>query len=553
MPYWPDHLPRNHRPDATTLHGNLAAAAMHVPDSPALGFFGRETSWQEFAEGADRFAAWLQSVGIKAGDWVAIYMQNAPQWLVAFYGILRADAVVVPINPMLRASDLVFFLQDSGATLLVCAENLAENALAAASHIAGLRIVTACYADALPAASPFTVPDWVAAPSRVIAGCTAWAEAMACPLVPAPSQAQPNDLAILLYTSGSTGRPKGVLHSHASLMHSIAAISLWQGQSPASRILGMSPMYAMSGLANCVLCFVHARAMLVLVPRWDRALVAELICHYRIDYLPIAPTAIIDLLASPDLERYDLSSVRRVTAGGAPMPAEVWRRLDARLGLPFIEVYGMSEVGTLTMNPIERPKAQCLGVPIFDTDLRIVDPETLQPVAPGETGEIIAAGPQLALGYWQRPEDDAAAFVMLDGKRFYRTGDVGHVDDDGYVFMTDRIKRMINAAGFKVWPAEIETMLYQHPDVQEACVIAAADPYRGETVKALVVLRPERRGAVAEAEIIDWARARMAAYKYPRIVTFVEALPKSPVGKILWRELQDIERQAGAPEMSPSR
>lgn len=202
-------------------------------------------------------------------------------------------------------------------------------------------------------------------------------------------------------------------------------------------------------------------------------------------------------------------------------------------------------------NPIDRPKRQCLGVPFFDTHSLVVNPVTLEPLPAGEQGEILVSGPQLFQGYWNRPEDTAAAFTEIDGRRYLRTGDIGHTDEDGYFFMTDRAKRMINASGYKVWPAEVESVLYQHPGIQEVCVIGTRDPYRGETVKALVIPRADARDTLTEKAVIDWARERIAAYKYPRVVSFIDQLPKSPVGKILWRELQDTEDAACVVRQAP--
>lgn len=224
------------------------------------------------------------------------------------------------------------------------------------------------------------------------------------------------------------------------------------------------------------------------------------------------------------------------------MPEPVFKKVQDRLGLTFIEAYGLTETATTThANPIDRPKRQCLGVPFFDTDALVIDPQTLAACGVGEPGEIVVRGPQLFKGYWQQPEATAAAFVEIDGKSYFRTGDIGRVDEEGYFFMTDRLKRMINASGFKVWPAEVESILYSHPAINEVCVIGVRDPYRGETVKAVISLRPDSHDNISEDEIIAWSKERMAAYKYPRIVQFVDALPKSPVGKIMWKELQDAE------------
>jgi fatty-acyl-CoA synthase len=226
------------------------------------------------------------------------------------------------------------------------------------------------------------------------------------------------------------------------------------------------------------------------------------------------------------------------------MPEALARRLEQVIGLPFVEGYGLSETMAPThINPPQRPKRQCGGIPFFNTDARVIDPESLSELPPNQVGEIIVHGPQVFRGYWNQPEATAQAFLSHDGKRFFRTGDLGYYDEEGYFFITDRLKRMINCAGYKVWPAEVEAMLYAHPAIQEACVIGARDPYRGETVKAVVVPRKEYRGKVDPQSIIDWARGKMAAFKVPRIVEFVDELPRTATGKILWRKLQEEENR----------
>ena len=225
------------------------------------------------------------------------------------------------------------------------------------------------------------------------------------------------------------------------------------------------------------------------------------------------------------------------------MPEAIAQKLHDLCKLTYIEGYGLSETMAPThINPVDRPKKQCLGIPIFDTDARVINPDTLQELPVGEVGEIISHGPQVFQGYWKNPKASAEAFIEFDGKRFFRTGDLGRVDEEGYFYIVDRLKRMINASGFKVWPAEVEAMMYQNPHIQEACIIGSQDAYRGETVKAVVMLKEASRGKVAEQEIIDWCKANMAAYKYPRIVEFRDsALPKSATGKVQWRLLQEQE------------
>jgi fatty-acyl-CoA synthase len=251
------------------------------------------------------------------------------------------------------------------------------------------------------------------------------------------------------------------------------------------------------------------------------------------------PTMVIDLLASPNFAQYDLSSLAYIGGGGAAMPQAVAQRLLEAYGLRFAEGYGLTETAAPShSNPPDAPKQQCLGIPFMGVESRVVDPDTLAEMPVGEAGEIIMRGPSVFAGYWKRPEATEAAFVMFEGQRYFRSGDLGRVDEDGYFFITDRLKRMINASGFKVWPAEVEALMFRHPAIAEACVIGTLDAYRGESVKAVVVLRAEARGQVSEQAIVDWCHENMAVYKAPRVVQFVEALPKSGSGKVMWRLLQ---------------
>jgi fatty-acyl-CoA synthase len=283
----------------------------------------------------------------------------------------------------------------------------------------------------------------------------------------------------------------------------------------------------------------------VILPRWDRELAGRLIARHQVTHWTCIPTMIIDLFGSPNCASFDLSSLKYVSGGGAAMPQAVAERLRAEFNISFAEGYGLTETAAPThANPPERAKLQCLGIPIFGTDARIVDPDLLQVLPIGEVGEIVVSGPQVFQGYWGHPEATRAAFFEMDGRRYFRTGDLGRVDDEGYFFLTDRLKRMINASGYKVWPSEVELLLFKCPAVQEACVIATRDAYRGESVKAVVVLRQQARANTLPEDIIAWAREHMAAYKVPRIVEFADALPKSGAGKVMWRLLQEREPAA---------
>jgi fatty-acyl-CoA synthase len=280
----------------------------------------------------------------------------------------------------------------------------------------------------------------------------------------------------------------------------------------------------------------------VVMPRWDRELAGRLISHHQVTHWTCIPTMIIDLFASPNVKSFNLTSLKYLSGGGAAMPQAVAERLRDEFGLTFAEGYGLTETAAPShANPPERAKLQCLGMPIFGVDSRVVDPETLQEMPVGEVGEIVTRGPMVFQGYWKHPEATRAAFVQIEGQAYFRTGDLGRMDEDGYFFITDRLKRMINASGYKVWPSEVELLLYRHPAVAEVCVISARDAYRGETVKAVVVLKPDAVGQTTEQDIVGWAHDHMAAYKAPRVVQFADALPKSGSGKVMWRLLQEQE------------
>jgi fatty-acyl-CoA synthase len=288
----------------------------------------------------------------------------------------------------------------------------------------------------------------------------------------------------------------------------------------------------------------------VMMPRWNPAQAVALVERYRITAWTAPPAMVIDFFSQPDALSRDISSLALLSGGGAAMPEAVANMLSERFGLSYNEGYGLTETAAfLHANPVSRGKRQCLGLPTPGVESRIVDPVTLQELPRGEVGELVTRGPQVMLGYWRNPDADAAAFIEIDGQRFLRTGDLALVDEEGYFFMRDRLKRMINASGFKVWPAEVEAMLYEHPSVQEACVVGVPDARRGESVRALVVLRVGE--ALTEQAFIEWCRQRMSAYKAPRSIKFMASLPRSGTGKVAWRELQEAEAASESAKETP--
>ena len=553
--FWPKRVPHALTPVATTLWDNLAISAKRFPDKTALQFFGDRLSYAELLQQTLTLAARLQALGVKKGDRVALCMQNCPQLVIAHFAILRADAVVVPVNPMNRAEELKHYITDPDTRVAITTGDLAgEWAQASAELPPGERLahlIVTQFTDAFDleraqADLPSAWRDWLLTrhPLPALADCQshAWHELMAQGGEPGPHLARHDDLAILPYTSGTTGLPKGCMHLHSGPMNNARASQVWGNGSAENVSLCVVPMFHITGMVSVMHTAIHAGATLVVMPRWDRELAGKMISRHRVTHWTNIPTMVIDLLASQNFDQYDLSSLVWIGGGGAAMPQAVAQRLKEQFNLEYCEGYGLTETAAPShSNPPDAPKQQCLGIPLIGVDARVVNPDTLEEVAPGEAGEIVVCGPQVFQGYWKRPDATAQAFFEREGKRFFRTGDLGRVDEDGYYFLTDRLKRMINASGFKVWPAEVEALMFKHPAIQEACIIGVSDAYRGETVKAVVALRPSHRGQVSEQDIIDWCREHMAIYKAPRIVQFVDSLPKSGSGKVMWRLLQEKE------------
>jgi fatty-acyl-CoA synthase len=356
-----------------------------------------------------------------------------------------------------------------------------------------------------------------------------------------PVNIQPDDLAVLPYTSGTTGHPKGCCHSHRTVLASNVGSQVWRGLHADAVFLGVAPLFHMLGMQNGLNMPLTLGATVVMMPRWDAAQAVELVERYRVTAWAAPPSMVMGFFAHAATRNTDLSSLVLLSGGGAAMPEAVAKMLQAQFGLFYNEAYGLTETAAfLHANPVARGKRQCLGMATQGVESRIIDPQTLQELPQGEVGELVTRGAQVMQGYWRNPQANLDAFIELDGHRYFRTGDLALVDEEGYFFMRDRLKRMINASGYKVWPAEVENTLYEHPAIQEACVIAIPDATRGESVMALLVRKPGQEGLTAE-DFIAWCRQQMAVYKAPRIVRFVDSLPKSGTGKILWRQLQEQE------------
>lgn len=554
--FWPKGVARELRVPRATLPDYLDTAARRYPGKPAIVYCGAATSYAQLRERVDALAGYLQQrLGVAPGDRVLLASQNCPQFVAAFYAVLRAGAVVVPVNPMSKAAEVRHYAADSGARIAFVAQELLP-ALAFGEGDGELRAALVhAYADAIDApASNDALPGWVTAPRAPLDDprLHGFEQAIALGLAPAALPLSPDDLAVLPYTSGTTGHPKGCMHTHATLLASLASSAVWKQLHVETVTLAVAPLFHMLGLQNGMNLPMFLGATAVMMPRWDPAMAARLIERHAVTAWSAPPAMVIDLFSHAEAERRDLSSLALLSGGGAAMPEAVAAMLLQRHGLSYNEGYGLTETASfLHANPPARGKRQCLGMPTQGVDSRIVDPVTFEELPPGEVGELVTRGAQLMKGYWRNPEADREAFIEIGGQRFFRTGDLASMDEDGYFFLRDRLKRMINASGYKVWPTEVENAMYEHPAIHEACVIAVPDGRRGESVKALVVLKPAQRGRVAKEDIVAWCRERMAVYKAPRVVEFLESLPKSGTGKILWRELQEAHRAAAQEQAHP--
>ncbi len=547
-PHWPQgldfHLPLPPGNAADVLRRQAEAR----PDHPALLYYGAVTSYGALWQSVVALAAYLQHhCGVQKGDRVLLDMQNSPQFVIAFQAVLRADAVVVPVNPMNTGAEIAHYLTDSGAKVALVGDELLERF--APFLGAPLRhLIVAHYADALPPGCTDPLPEVLRQPPAMLPpGATPWATALAETRAPNPIATGDDDLAVMPYTSGTTGRPKACRHPHRSVLVTGIGQAIWYGVTDASVLTAFMPLFHVAGMQFSMSGGLAAGATLLLMTRWNRDLIPDLFLRHGVTHWSAAPTMIVDVMASDRFDARAFDKIQVLTGGGSPMPAALAAQLKDRYGLEFCEGYGLSETLAAThINPVQRPKPQCLGIPFFDTYSMIAEPGTTRELPRGELGEILISGPQVMQGYWNAPQADEETLVVANGRRWLRTGDIGWCDDEGYYFISDRLKRMVNVAGYKVWPAECEALLYRHPDIQECAVIAVRDPRRGESVKAFVTLRPAARGRVTEADILAFARTVMAAYKVPRSIEFSDGLPRTGSNKIDWRQLQEAEARKEA-------
>lgn len=531
---------------ARGLDDNLRIQAAEQPDHTALLYYGRRISYGALWEEVQTLARFMAcELGVRRGDRIAIDMQNCPQFIIAYYAVLRAGAVVIPLNPMYRAAEVAKLLQDAGVVTVIAGSELLDR-FSEPGEGASLSIIVAHYAEYLPDDPVGPPPQLASAPApgdRSHVRLISWRDALAAGsgvdrIVLEAAHHAPEDLCVMPYTSGSTGAPKGCPHTHAAAMHTAVAQAQWYGLSANSVVTAVQPLFHVAGMQGSMNAGIYAGATLLLLTRWDAAAAIRLFALYGVTFFNAPPTMVVDLLSQPDFDDAAFSKLEVITGGGAAMPVAVAARLKQRFGLVYTEGYGMSETMSPThLNPMHDPRPGCVGIPIQQTVSLIIDPDSLAILPDNDIGEIVVAGPQVLTAYWNNISPDS--FAEINGVRMLRTGDLGFRDSDGYYHIVDRLKRMINASGFKVWPAEVEEVLFAHDAVEQCCVVAAPDEYRGETVAAVVILKPEAKGITRPEDLIAWTRDRLAVFKAPRRIVFVDSLPRTASHKIDWRRVEE--------------
>ncbi|HET9690352.1 MAG TPA: AMP-binding protein, partial [Acidimicrobiales bacterium] len=531
--------PADIEPEHPTALAMFAAARDRSPGTDLVRYFGRSLTVAEVDRMTDALAAGLLHAGFRRGDRLAVYLQNVPQFALCMLATWKAGGTMVSINPMNKGKELRVLLDDSGATVLVCHPELyTEVAAEVLGGTAVELVLTTAAADLAADAG-----------SKLLAGAGAGTPAGTTDLLelvrrfdgrvaPDPGL-RADDTAFLTYTSGTTGPPKGAMTTHGNVVFNAQTYRDWVGLDSDDVVLGVAPLFHITGLIGHIAVCLLLPAPLVLAYRFEAAPMLEVIRRERPTFTVGSITVFIALMNAPGVQREDLSSLVKIYSGGAPIPPITVGEFERAFGHYIHNIYGLTETTSPSHAvplgaeaPVDPASgALSVGVPVYSTVVRIQD-EAGNDVAPGEVGELVTSGPQVVAGYWQKPEETDKAL----GGGCLRTGDVGYMDADGWFYIVDRKKDQINVAGYKVWPREVEDVLYTHPAVREAAVVGVPDEYRGETVKAFVSLRP---GATADPEeIVTFCRERMAAYKYPRVVEVLDELPKTTTGKILRRELR---------------
>jgi long-chain acyl-CoA synthetase len=538
---WPPHVTGTFE-ITKSLPELLRQVAEDSPERIAVSYYGRDISFGELNELIDRCAQTLIRFGLTKGDRVALFLQNCPQFIIAYFGTLRAGGVVVPLNPMFKQAELRQELQDAGCRVLVASDTLYPEAAKVRDMSVLEFVLITSLGDYCPPGATLTAPPEVLSPKQIFPHTEDFARQLeeASPLPTNRVGDIREDLALLQYTGGTTGTPKGAMITHHALASSVAAANNWFHHREEDVFLGVTPHFHIMGMVMTMCAPLLTGGRVVLLSRFTPGGVAQVITEHRVTAWVGAVTMLVAMLQLPDIRNYDLSTLRYICCGGSSFGPELKKKVwELAPRASIMEGYGLTESvchgGAAT--PLGAHKSGFVGVP-HGNEVRIVDLETGERELPAnQEGEIVIKGPLTFQGYWRRPKETAEA--IRDG--WVHTGDIGLMDEEGYVKILGRNRELIKCSGFSVFPVEVEDLLYQHPAVGEVAVIGVPDPYRGESTKAFVVLKQEFSGRITEQEIVTWAKENMSAYKRPREVEFCRELPKSGAGKILRRVLVDRE------------
>ncbi len=534
---WPLWVPKTFTVEKPTCEYIREWAAL-TPEKIALSFYGRDITYAELNRMIDRFAWGLIDLKVQKGDRVALHMENCPQFVIAYFAAQRAGAVVVPVNPMFKRVELEYELNDAGAETLIGLDTLYPEVEKIKDKTSIKNVILTSLKDYLPAEPILPLPADALEAKHSFPGTLDFADFIEqSPDRPICRVTDLNmDLALLQYTGGTTGLPKGAMISHYALTCANLGAMYWYRHREDDVHLGVTPFFHVTGQQQLMCTPLVSGGRIVILSRFVPEVVARAITLYRCTYWVGVTTMVIALLNLPDIKDYDFSSLRNLVSGGMPISVELQKRLkELAPGTAIGEGYGLSETiahgGAAT--PLFRYKPGFVGIPQLN-EIRIMDLETgTREMGPDEEGEITIKGPVVMKGYWNKPEETKG--TLRDGRFF--TGDIGSMDEEGYIKLLGRKRELIKCSGYSVFPAEVEDLLYRHPAVKETAVIGISDPYRGESPKAFIILKPEYAGKITEEEILQWGKENMAAYKRPRVIEFREDLPKSGAGKILKRLL----------------
>ena len=531
LKYRASNVPKSIKFDPIPVHELIGLSAKNFPNNVCVDHIstGKKYTFRELTYISDKIANALYQLGIKKGDAIGIMTRNCPEFLFCCLGIMKAGAIVVPINPLLKEADVSHIIRETGNLNTVFVHKGNFRTMKKAQKNVNLDNVILLEADSAKEGT-ITLEEFIEGKA---------------PVRPDVEIDPSNDLAALLFTGGTTGLPKGVMLTHTNLVSCTLSTLLMAGeQEEGEDSFGKTVNLSVLPLCHSfgflvIIAAVFGAAMIVMFPSFNASEVLKAIEYYKVTNYIGVPVMYQMLINNPDFTERDLSSLEEANSGSAALPPELAKKWEEVVGIKVGQGFGLTETSPVThiaAKWMPEIRSESIGVPIIDTDSKIVNPETLKELEPGEIGELLIKGPQVMKGYWKDPEETKK--TIIDG--WLRTGDLARMDDQGYFYIEGRAKDIIKYKGYKVMPREVEAKLYEHPAILEAGVVSAPDPNIGETIKAFVVLKPEfKEGKITERDIIEWAKERLAGYKYPRQIEFLNILPRTSVGKIFRRKLRD--------------